>query len=452
MVWLLVISLALVVCLSLEAAAHQRRLEKISHRIAVTGIRGKSSITRLIAAGLSEAGYRVMAKTTGSKPVIIYPDGHEKEVKRRGKPTVLEQKNLVRLAAREGADFLVAEMMSIQSEYLRAESHKLLQPEVLVLSNIRVDHTEFLGKTKEDVATNLCACLRPGVKVFMPEEEIRPEILEAAEKGRSEIKPVGPSLKVAELISQLPYAEFESNLRLALAVLEHYEIPPDKIRSGIKNVCPDFGHLRAWPVGRENGQQPGYFINLFAANDPCSTEEALKQISDKIDFSRFMLAGLLSFRSDRADRTAQWLDYLRRLEPDSESFLRRLDVLFLAGPGAVAVKRCLSRHPDWPTNRIALLKSREPDLCLQEIFRNLNMIDSGPKNKIEENINNPEPFTNSSRISSSSKNRPDLNPSERSKENPSAGKEAMIIGLGNIVGLGQKLIDYLERESHAFKL
>ncbi len=36
-------------------------------------------MTRLIAACLREAGYSVLAKTTGSKPIIIFPDGEEKE-------------------------------------------------------------------------------------------------------------------------------------------------------------------------------------------------------------------------------------------------------------------------------------------------------------------------------------------------------------------------------------
>ena len=38
-------------------------------RVAVTGTRGKSGVTRLIASGLRASGAKVVAKTTGSRPV-----------------------------------------------------------------------------------------------------------------------------------------------------------------------------------------------------------------------------------------------------------------------------------------------------------------------------------------------------------------------------------------------
>ncbi len=77
------------------------------------GRAGKSGVTRLIAAGLRASGAKVLAKTTGSKPMLILPDGSEREIARPGGASVREQVRLVTLAARLGADTLVAEMMSI---------------------------------------------------------------------------------------------------------------------------------------------------------------------------------------------------------------------------------------------------------------------------------------------------------------------------------------------------
>lgn len=427
MVWLLIIFLAWVVYLSLEAGFHQQALRKIPHRIAVTGIRGKSSITRLIAAGLREAGYRVVAKTTGSKPVIIYPDGREEEIRRKGRPSVLEQKKLVRLAASQSADFLVAEMMSIQPEFLLAESHKLLQPETLVLSNIRIDHTEFLGQSKEEVALNLSACFRPGLQVFIPAEEMWPVLAEESEKSGAEIKAIAPGQLAYELKSQVPYAEFEPNLRLALEVLAHYRIPLERISAGFRKVCPDFGHLRIWQVAGRVGNPPFYFINLLAANDPASTVEALKLAGEKFDLSRRQMVGLLSLRSDRPDRTKQWLDYLRAEAGLKGSILSKLQVLFLAGPGSAVVSRKLSSAPGWSKSRVKRLKARSPEDCLTEIFNYLKNFQPGWP---EETINR----------------------AENAEKTANLEKEMVIIGMGNIVGFGQKLIDYLEKEGHALKL
>jgi len=193
---LLLSFLVLLLYLGFETLSHRRLVKKIPHRLAVTGIRGKSSITRLIAAGLRQAGYRVMAKTTGSRPVVIYPDGQEEEIKRRGKPNILEQKKLVRKAAGQKVDYLVSEMMSIQPECLQAETSYLLQPELLVVSNIRLDHLEALGKTKEEIARALTLAFRPQTlfiflrKSFFHRCHLRPERKRLRSSRSKKIRPV----------------------------------------------------------------------------------------------------------------------------------------------------------------------------------------------------------------------------------------------------------------------
>ena len=52
----------------LEFKYHQFSLSGIPIRIHVNGTRGKSSVTRLIAAGLRAGGKRTFAKTTGTAP------------------------------------------------------------------------------------------------------------------------------------------------------------------------------------------------------------------------------------------------------------------------------------------------------------------------------------------------------------------------------------------------
>ncbi|MCK7480234.1 MAG: hypothetical protein M0C28_25450 [Candidatus Moduliflexus flocculans] len=86
------------------AAEHRRHAgtEPVPLRIGVTGTRGKSSVTRLIAAALRGSGRRTLAKTTGSRPMLILPDGTEREIPRPGPATILEQKRLLRIARAEG--------------------------------------------------------------------------------------------------------------------------------------------------------------------------------------------------------------------------------------------------------------------------------------------------------------------------------------------------------------
>jgi len=54
-----------------EAWRHRRALRALPIRIHVNGSRGKSSVTRLVAAALREGGIPTAAKTTGSKARMI---------------------------------------------------------------------------------------------------------------------------------------------------------------------------------------------------------------------------------------------------------------------------------------------------------------------------------------------------------------------------------------------
>lgn len=429
MSWILIFSLlVLLTFLGLESLIHRSRLKKIPHRVAVTGIRGKSSITRLIASGLREAGFKVMAKTTGSKPVLVYPDGREVEIIRRGRPSILEQKKLVKEAVNQRADFLVSEMMSIQSECLQAESRYLLQPEILVVSNIRPDHIESLGKTREEIARNLSTTFPVGGQIFIPEEEIFPWMADEARRKGTEIVPVRKNSGYEKLMDSLSYIEFEPNIRLAVAVLKHCGLSEDLIRQGLKKVNPDYGSLRIWKKSFKDSDRTFYFVNLFAANDPLSSVEAMVRIVRNMGWEDREKFGLLSFRGDRPDRTKQWLDFLAKewiegkvIGGEAKEKLK-LSGVALLGPGAKAAWRYLKKSKPGADEIVWLLKTSEPERCLREIITHFSF----PVSKHSDSVSG--------------------------NELSSIQPEPVIFGLGNIVGFGQKMIDYLERTADAVKL
>ena len=70
----------------LEQKQHQKNIDSIPIRINVNGIRGKSTVTRLITGIVTEAGYKTVGKTTGTSARMIYSfTDDEKPIVRRQK-------------------------------------------------------------------------------------------------------------------------------------------------------------------------------------------------------------------------------------------------------------------------------------------------------------------------------------------------------------------------------
>ncbi|MGA2533342.1 MAG: poly-gamma-glutamate synthase PgsB [Candidatus Aminicenantales bacterium] len=288
-----------------ESLRLRRALRRVPLRVAVAGTRGKSGVTRLIAAGLRESGARVLAKTTGSRPALILPDGTERGFPRRGgPPSIREQVRLAGLAAGLKADALVTEMMSVGEECLFTESRRILRPGVLALTNVRLDHVDAMGRSREDIARTLSAAFPESAPVFFPAEESRPVFEEAAGRLGARLKPVSDKIEDGAAI---PFGEFEPNVRLALAVLESLGVERGRALGAMSRALPDFGGLRLWTVAFGTPPRTAICASAFAANDPESSAAALEQIKTMLPTKPRPLVGLLCLREDRGDRTLQWV-------------------------------------------------------------------------------------------------------------------------------------------------
>ena len=101
------------VFLSRESWQAKKDRKKIKHIVHVNGTRGKSTVTRLIDAGLIAGGFQTVCKSTGTLPFLFHTDGTEEEIHRRGPANIREQLELLHLAAKEKADVLVIECMAL---------------------------------------------------------------------------------------------------------------------------------------------------------------------------------------------------------------------------------------------------------------------------------------------------------------------------------------------------
>ncbi|MGD8536817.1 MAG: poly-gamma-glutamate synthase PgsB [Candidatus Aminicenantes bacterium] len=337
-----------------------KTVRSIPLRICVTGTRGKSSVARLIAACLREAGFTVLARTTGSKPVIIFPDGKEREILRRGSPSILEGKKLLKFGAELKVDALVSELMSIHPECSFVESVQMYNPHILVITNVRLDHLAQMGSTRQDIARCFACSFPENGTVFVPQEEFYPVFEKSAQGMNTRIVRVdGDSLQEysRSVAERLPN-EFEENIRLVLALAEFLKIDTEIVFQGLKKAQPDFGSFKMWTMDVGVPPRRLILVNSFAANDPESTRRILSRLMKKDFLKGKNGVGLLNLRRDRGDRTIQWLKSL------GENTFPEFRKIFLIGEHASAFKKKLKGLVDMES---FILKSMTPKGILEEI-------------------------------------------------------------------------------------
>jgi len=324
--------------------------------ICVTGTRGKSSVVRLIAAGLRRQETRVVAKTTGSRAVLIAPEGAEHTIRRRAPAWILEQRGLLVAARRWRADVLVSEAMSVRPENQEVELCRILRPGVLVIPTVRLDHVEDQGRSLDEVAAHLGRTVPRDTTVFVSEREC-PRSLSVALAERSSRVVAVPAELPEGTIEGFPYEEWPENVSLALAVCGSLGVPREEAIARMHRVSPDLGALKAWRVTGASCGTSWIAVNGFAANDPESTRAALSRFTNRWASENVRRIGLLNLRWDRGDRTEQWC---RSLSSDFPAF----DRLFITGGHARAAwRRLRGRYGD----RVACLAAGSPAVIMARI-------------------------------------------------------------------------------------
>ena len=298
-----------------ETLSHLANLRRIPQRIHVNGTRGKSSVTRLIAAGMRAGGIRTFSKTTGTMARMIDPDGRETDVYRIGRPNIIEQTRIVRRAVEDGAEAIVIECMAVAPELQPLSELRLIQSTIGAITNCRADHLDVMGPTTDDVARHLAQTCPQNGHLFTAERE-RLAILEGVARTRGTEVHVTDAQDVgAADLAGFGYFEHAENVALALAVCAHLDIPRATALAGMHRMSPDPGALRRYTV--HSGDKTVEFVNAFAANDPDSTLLIWQRLGlDRPTPGRLRIV-LANCRPDRLQRSGQIAELVaKRLNAD----------------------------------------------------------------------------------------------------------------------------------------
>jgi poly-gamma-glutamate synthase PgsB/CapB len=267
-------------------------------------------VTRLIAAGLRAGPGRTFAKTTGTMARMIYPDGHEVDVYRVGRPNIIEQTRIVRRAVEAGADRLVIECMAVMPELQPLTELRLIRSTVGVITNCRADHLDVMGPTVDDVARALSNTCPMGGHLFTAERERAHLLAEMARRRGSTLHVIEDGGVTAAELAGFSYIEHAENVALSLAVCGHLGVARETALHGMQTTAPDPGALRRYVV--EVGGKHIEFVNAFAANDPDSTLLIWKRLGLEHPAPGTKRIVLANCRPDRLQRSEQLAEFVAR--------------------------------------------------------------------------------------------------------------------------------------------
>lgn len=287
--------------------AHEARIEQLPIRIHVNGIRGKSTVTRLIAGVLREGGFRTVAKTTGSAARIIHEDGNESPIHRKGAATILEQIKIIKEHVQPSTEALVMECMAVNPIYQNVSQHQIVKGNITVITNVREDHQDLMGDTLPEIADSLSNTIPYDGLLITAEDRpaLREQLAGNAAANGSTFLYADPASVRDDDLKAFNYLTFKENLAIGLSIAKMFDIPREVAVRGMQKAIPDIGAVfvqRTQMRGKEVVWAP-----LFAVNDRESTIISIEALRayHKPNATRI---GILNNRFDRAVRATKFAE------------------------------------------------------------------------------------------------------------------------------------------------
>lgn len=255
-------------------AAHLGNPQNRLKCIHVAGTNGKGSTSHMLSSVLQEAGYKVG----------LYTSPHLKDFRERIKINGKEiSEDFVIEFIAKHKDFFEANDMSFfemtvglafdyfDSEKVdiaiievglggRLDATNIITPLVSVITNIGLDHTQFLGNTLEAIAGEKAGIIKPNIPVVIGEytDETKPVFVAKAEQNNA------PISFASNLIDQIYLSDLIGNYQFhnkktvqqTIAILNNqtdFKISTDQLKEGLLHVVKNTGLQGRW---QQLGKKP----------------------------------------------------------------------------------------------------------------------------------------------------------------------------------------------------
>lgn len=243
--------------------------EKKFKSIHVGGTNGKGSTSYMLASILQEAGYKVGLYTSPHLKNFterIKINGNEIPKRKVSTfinryKTFLEKQKLsffemtVGLAFNYFADEKVDIAIIEVGLGGRLDSTNIIAPEISVITNIGLDHTQFLGETLPEIAFEKAGIIKKNIPVIIGEKqlEVKGVFLEKAKENNSNI--FFASDDKNEYKTDLLGDYQKSNSKTAVVTIQElkgFKVSKENIKKGLLNIVKNTNLKGRWQILQEN--------------------------------------------------------------------------------------------------------------------------------------------------------------------------------------------------------
>ncbi|MDV7188548.1 folylpolyglutamate synthase/dihydrofolate synthase family protein [Lutibacter sp. TH_r2] len=253
---------------SLALSKHLNFPEKKFKSIHVAGTNGKGSTSHMLASILQEAGFNVG----------LYTSPHLKDFRERIKINgeVISEKDVITFIEQNssffeqhqlsffemtvGLAFNCFEKYKVDIAIIevglggRLDSTNIITPEVSVITNIGLDHTQFLGETLPEIAFEKAGIIKNNIPVVIGEfqEETFSVFKEISEKNKTKLYIASKEVETLYKTDLLGYYQL-NNVKTAVKTIEvlnsiGYSISNNVLEKGLLNVVTNTKLLGRWQI------------------------------------------------------------------------------------------------------------------------------------------------------------------------------------------------------------
>ena len=137
----------------------------------------------------------------------------------------------------------------------RLDGTNLIQPEFCIITNIGMDHTQFLGDSLAEIAGEKAGIIKPNTPVIVGLTQVETQAVfkEKSRQLKAEII-FADQMNAIEYESDLKGTYQRQNIQTAVVGLQHlkgFELNPEKLEKGLMNVVDNTGIQGRWQVMNE---------------------------------------------------------------------------------------------------------------------------------------------------------------------------------------------------------